>query len=175
MKSQPTRQETNEDQQGPETLQIVRRRQFLLNATAAAAVLSWLGVSSDPSIAANRPATFKDALDQPLGGSAEEIDDRITLKLPEIAENGFSVPFSVSVNHPMTPDNYVKTVHVLASDNPWPRVATFRFTPISGIAKTSSRMRLARTQDVVAVAELSNGKTLLARHTVKVTRGGCGG
>jgi sulfur-oxidizing protein SoxY len=66
-------------------------------------------------------------------------------------------------------------VHVMASGNPSPTVATFHFTPMSGEAKVSSRMRLAKTQDIVAVAELSNGDMLVEKRTVKVTIGGCGG
>src|SRR5690606_30934211 len=102
-------------------------------------------------------------------------EGKLMLKLPEIAENGNTVPFSISVDSPMTEDDYVKAVHVISTGNPQPMVATFHFTPQSGKAAVSSRMRLAKTQDVVSVAELSDGKFAIARKEVKVTIGGCGG
>ena len=80
--------------------------------------------------------------------------------MPEIAENGNTVPFTISVDSPMTDKDYVKAVHVISTGNPQPGVATFRFTPQSGKAAAASRMRLAETQDVIALAELSDGKFL---------------
>jgi len=85
------------------------------------------------------------------------------------------VPFTLAVDSPMTDASHVKAVHVFASGNPQVGVASYNFTPASGKASVSSRMRLARTQDVVVVAELSDGKFLLAKRNVKVTIGGCGG
>ena len=72
-------------------------------------------------------------------------------------------------------EDYVKAIHVFATANPVPTVATFRLTPQSGLATVSSRMRLAETQDVVALAEQSTGRFLMIRKSVKVTIGGCGG
>jgi sulfur-oxidizing protein SoxY len=64
---------------------------------------------------------------------------------------------------------------VIATANPQPRIASFRFTPLSGRAAVASRMRLARTQDVIGLAEMSDGRFLMTRRAVKVTIGGCGG
>ena len=75
----------------------------------------------------------------------------------------------------MTEANYVKALHILAAGNPQPGIASFTFTPASGRAFAASRMRLARTQEVVVVAEMSDGRLLMGRRTVKVTIGGCGG
>ena len=75
----------------------------------------------------------------------------------------------------MTADNYVKAVHLFADGNPTPAVASLYFTPMSGKAEASSRMRMAGTQNVVAVAEMSDGKVFRASQEVKVTIGGCGG
>jgi sulfur-oxidizing protein SoxY len=108
-------------------------------------------------------------------GDARAMEARVTIDMPEIAENGNTVPFAVVVDSPMTEADYVKAVHVIATANPQPGVATFRFTPQSGRAAIASRMRLARTQDVLAIAELRDGKFLLGKRTVKVTIGGCGG
>lgn len=108
-------------------------------------------------------------------GDAKAAEGKLMMDLPEIAENGNTVPFTVSVDSPMTDKDYVKAVHVISTGNPQPGVATFRFTPQSGKAAAASRMRLAKTQDVVAVAELSDGKFLQVKRSVKVTIGGCGG
>ena len=95
--------------------------------------------------------------------------------MPSIAENGLVVPVNLSVESPMTTADYVRTIHLIAPDNPVPLVASFHFTPASGRAATSMRMRLAQTQTIVAIAELSNNEALIAKAEVKVTIGGCGG
>jgi len=99
----------------------------------------------------------------------------VSLELPEIAENGNTVPFGVSVESPMTEKDYVKSVHVFAEKNPNPEVVVFNFTPMSGKASAKSRMRLATTQDVIAIATMSSGALFIGKRTVKVTIGGCGG
>jgi len=110
-----------------------------------------------------------------FAGDAEVGSGRITLTAPEIAENGNSVPISVSVESPMTEDDYVESVAIYAEDNPLPQVVTFNFSPASGEASASTRMRLAKTQNVVAVAKMSNGSVFSDTRNVKVTIGGCGG
>jgi sulfur-oxidizing protein SoxY len=105
--------------------------------------------------------------------SAEE--GRITLDLPEIAENGNTVPLTVEVDSPMTEDDYVKAVHVMTERNPDPEVATFHFTPRSGRATVSTRIRLSESQTVHAVAEMSDGSVYTASRAIDVTIGGCGG
>ncbi len=109
------------------------------------------------------------------GGAAVVEDDIVTLTAPEIAENGNTVPIGISVDSPMTADNYVKRVRILAEGNPRPAVATMYFSPLSGSAEASTRMRLATTQNIIAVAELSDGTYHMAKAEVKVTIGGCGG
>jgi len=99
----------------------------------------------------------------------------LTLTAPEIAENGNSVPVAISVDSPMTEDNYVTSVVLYADGNPNPDVITFHFTPASGAAYASTRMRLAKTQNVVAVAKMSDGSVVSDTRNVKVTIGGCGG
>ena len=75
----------------------------------------------------------------------------------------------------MTADAYVAAVMLLADGNPNPAVATFHFTPLSGSAEAATRIRLARTQNVIAVAKMSDGAVFMDRKEVKVTIGGCGG
>jgi sulfur-oxidizing protein SoxY len=110
-----------------------------------------------------------------LVGDATPIGGRISLDLPDIAENGNTVPYSVRVESPMSDGDYVKAVHLLAPENPHPRISSFFFTPQSAKASISSRMRLAQSQEVVVYAEMSNGAIYTAKRSVKVTIGGCGG
>lgn len=91
----------------------------------------------------------------------------ITLSVPNIAENGFSVPVSVSAPG-------ARAILVVAPANPVPSVVTFRFGPLSGAQQVSTRIRLARTQDLVAVAELADGRFVKASVPVIVVVGGCG-
>ncbi len=100
---------------------------------------------------------------------------KIKLDVPEIAENGLVVPVNVEVESPMTDTDYVKAVHIFADGNPLPGVVTYRFTPACGKASASTRMRLAQTQNIVCVAEMSNGTLYTTKSNVKVTIGGCGG
>ncbi|MEZ5855203.1 MAG: thiosulfate oxidation carrier protein SoxY [Hyphomicrobiaceae bacterium] len=101
--------------------------------------------------------------------------EKIVLEIPEIAENGNTVPYTISVESPMTDSDYIKAVHVLSSANPLPNIASFYFGPAVGRATLASRMRLAKTQDVLILAERSDGQFLMAQRAVKVTIGGCGG
>ncbi len=98
----------------------------------------------------------------------------VKLFTPEIAENGNSVPISVFVASQMSAEDYVASVLIVAEGNPNPQVVTFHFTPLSGEAKVKTRMRLAQTQDVLAVAKLSDGSVHKTSNHVKVTIGGCG-
>jgi sulfur-oxidizing protein SoxY len=81
---------------------------------------------------------------------------------------------ALGVDSPMTAESNVKAIHLLSTANPRAAVATFRFTTLSGKASVTSRMRLAKTQDVVAVAEMSDGTLLMTRRKVDVKVGGCG-
>ena len=155
----------------PTQLQVVNRRDFVLGASSAAAFIGLLGMGASSAVA---EITWQEAMKKAIGG-ATPAEGKISLTLPEIAENGNTVPFSIAIESPMTDKDYVKTVHVFATGNPRPDVGTFMFTPASGKAEMSSRMRLGKTQDVIAVAEMSDGKFYMAKRLVKVTIGGCGG
>ena len=109
-----------------------------------------------------------------LGGRAAR-EGRILLDLPEIAENGNTVPLTVVVESPMTEDDHVVAVHVMTESNPDPHVATFHFSPRSGRATVSTRIRLADSGRVHAVAEMSDGSVWTAARAVEVVIGGCGG
>ena len=100
---------------------------------------------------------------------------KVKLDVPQIAENGLVVPVSVDVESPMTDADFVKAVHIWADGNPQPGIASFYFSPSCGKASAATRMRLAQTQNIVCVAEMSTGALFMAKAEVKVTIGGCGG
>ncbi len=107
------------------------------------------------------------AIDAFTGGAAAA-EGGIDLITPEIAENGNTVPVEVSADG-------ATEIILLAAGNPRPGVATFQFGPLAANATASTRIRLAKTQDVIAVAKMADGSFAKAAKTVKVTIGGCGG
>ncbi|MGJ4925536.1 thiosulfate oxidation carrier protein SoxY [Bradyrhizobium sp. HKCCYLS2038] len=147
---------------------INRRQAFLLGGGFVALTVLPMAANAEPS---NDAAE----LIKKFTGGKEATKGKITLDLPEIAENGNTVPLALSVESPMTAENYVKEVLFVADGNPNAGVATLMFTPMSGKAEASIRIRLAQTQNVIAVAKMSDGSLFTERKTVKVTIGGCGG
>lgn len=146
-------------------------RRKLLGGSLGVATASLFGGISLANASAEEVAELVNI----IAGEAEIVPGTITLVAPEIAENGNSVPISVTVESPMTEDDYVESVALFAEGNPLPEVATFNFTPASGEASASTRMRLAQTQNVLAIAKMSNGSVFSDTRNVKVTIGGCGG
>jgi len=147
------------------------RRTVLFSIGGGVAVAA--GMTVMPALALADEAAVTKAITDMVGATPAE--GGVALDLPEIAENGNTVPLSFEIDAPMGPDLYVKDVMVLADGNPSPDVAVFHFTPMSGKAAGSTRLRLAGTQNVVAVAQLSDGTTMMGKKQVKVTIGGCGG
>ncbi len=134
------------------------RRETLALGFGAAALLSL-------------PMPLRAAVDDAIAaftGGADLGEGGLTLTAPEIAENGNTVP--VEVNAPGA-----VSVMVLATGNPTPKVATFKFGKLAGSQAAATRIRLAGTQDVVAIAEMADGSFVKASSNVKVTIGGCGG
>ncbi len=115
------------------------------------------------------------AIIKEFSGGAEPVMGGISLTTPEIAENGNTVPIGVSVDSAMTEDDNVKSVIILAEGNPRADVIRFNFSLANGVAAAKTRIRLAKTQNVVAVAKMGDGSVRMARNQVKVTIGGCGG
>jgi sulfur-oxidizing protein SoxY len=151
-------------------MNFTRRQALGLTAGAAALSFSGLGVSS---AFADAESTAKQVME--FTGGKKPASGKITLTAPEIAENGNTVPISVSVESAMSGDDLVESVIILAEGNPNPEVATFHFTELSGEASATTRMRLAKTQNVVAVAKMKDGSVFSDTKQVKVTIGGCGG
>ncbi len=101
-------------------------------------------------------------------GGAEMAEGGVTLTAPEIAENGNTVPISVSAPG-------AAEIVIFADGNPNPEVAVFRFGALAGSNEASTRIRMAQTQDLIAIAKMPDGTLHMARKEVKVTIGGCGG
>ncbi len=144
------------------------RRDFMMFAAAGAA-LTLL-----PLAASATPQQVTDEIKK-LYADKKLADGKIKLDLPSIAENGLVVPLAFEVESPMTDKDFVKAVHLYSEGNPVPQVASFFFTPLAPKAAASIRIRLAQSQNIVAVAEMSNGDVFITRKEVKVTIGGCGG
>jgi sulfur-oxidizing protein SoxY len=149
------------------------RRRMLSGAAMGTIALAGTSIWSRTAKATRSEAMA--AIKERTGDKEPKASGKIELDVPEIAENGSTVPMGVSVDSPMTEDDHVKAVHVMATKNPDPEIISFKFTPMSGRASASTRMRLAETQNVIAVAELSDGSTIMTQKEVKVTIGGCGG
>ncbi len=149
--------------------QLSRRATLVLGATGATLTVLRLGgrAQAGAKEAADLIAKF-------TGGKTAE-QGKIAIELPEIAENGNTVPLQVTVDSPMTADNYVSDVMVVSEGNPNPGVVTFHFSPMSGKAEAATRIRLAATQNIVVVAKTSKGEYFTGQKLVKVTIGGCGG
>jgi sulfur-oxidizing protein SoxY len=152
--------------------QNIRRRDVLAVAGTGVVAASTIGLFAGDALA--DPKAVAMAIKKKIGDK-KTMAGNVTLELPQIAENGNTVPIAVEVKSPMTGSDYVKAVHIYSEGNPAPDVATFRFTPDSGRARVSLRMRMIKSQNVVAVAEMSNGKVHMVKNAVKVTIGGCGG
>jgi len=100
-------------------------------------------------------------------------DGQIEIAMPEFSDSGVSVPMSLHIPSPMTPEAHPRVVRVYAARNPRPRIVAFHFTPDCGEARISTRVRLDSFQDVVAVAEMSGGARFQAVRRVNVTYGAC--
>ena len=151
-------------------MKMLSRREALVLGTSAVVCL-WVR-EINPALATTAEADAEIA--KFTGGKAVE-KGKISIDLPEIAENGNTVPLSVVVESPMTADNYISDILVVADGNPRPGVATFHLTPASGRATAATRIRLQSTQNIIVVAKSNDGKFLTDRKQVKVTIGGCGG
>jgi sulfur-oxidizing protein SoxY len=147
-------------------LRRLSRREAL--TAGAGALAAGVGLPADPALALNDHA---DQIKKFTGGRTP-VEGGMKLELPELAENGNTVPLSVSAEVPA--GVHVQEILVLAPANPNARVIRFRFSSIS-VPEASTRVRLAETQNVIAVAKLSDGTFLSASRQIKVTIGGCGG
>lgn len=143
----------------------------------------WLQLASTAALAGGLPIiTLRPAQATPavlnsairnLVGEAELHTGKVKLDIPPLLENGNAVPMTVSVDHPMTPQDYVKSIHVFNEKNPQPNIGNFYLTPQCGRAQVATRIRLADSQKVVAIARLSDGSFWSTSVDVIVTLAAC--
>jgi sulfur-oxidizing protein SoxY len=143
------------------------RRDFL-RTTTGLALVSLVRLDA----AAAKPAEMEAAI-RKVVGSATVGAGRVTLELPPLSENGSTVPMTISVESPMTAADHVRAIHVFTELNPQPDVASFHLGPRAGRAWVSTRIRLAHTQNVTAIAELSDGSFWSGLAAVVVTLAAC--
>jgi len=143
-------------------------RRTLLRTTTGMIVATLLPLRSQAALPEALTQRLADAFgDRPMTASG------VTLTMPALSENGSSVALEVSVDSPMSDDDHVVAVTVLAEKNPLPEIVRFRFTPASGRARASTRVRLADSQTLAAVAETGDGRLLLGTAEVVVTLAAC--
>jgi sulfur-oxidizing protein SoxY len=146
------------------------RRRFLGLAGSAAAVSVVPIVTVRP--AAATPETMAAAI-RNVVGTATVRTGKVKLDVPPLVENGNTVPMTVSVASPMTADDHVKSIHVFNEKNPQPNVGNFYLGPQAGRAQISTRIRLADSQKIIAIARLSDDSFWSVNADVVVTLAAC--
>jgi sulfur-oxidizing protein SoxY len=139
---------------------MTTRRSFLALALVPAAAAA----TTDDALA----AAIRDAV-----GDAPITDGGIILRAPATAENGGQVPITILAESPMTAADHVTAIHVFATANPTPGIASFRLTPLLARAEVQTRIRLAEAQRIIVLAQHSDGRVKRATAEVRVTTGGC--
>ena len=147
------------------------RRRFLTDAAALAGSLG-LGLSLTVTPARATPETMRAAIKKVIGEASLQ-KGKVKLDLPPLVENGNVVSVSVSVDSPMTATDHVKAIHIFNEKNPLPDVLGVRLGPRAGRASFSTRIRLADTQTITAIAEVSDGTFWSASVEVIVTLAAC--
>lgn len=142
-------------------------RRRLLATSGAAAGLALLPPGARATTA------MRDAAVHEITGGAPIRDEGVTLTIPGIAENGLSVYTTVTVDSPMTEADHVRAIHILSEKNPIARLLTFHLGPRAGVAKASTNIRLAASQEVTALVEMSDGTFRRDRKDVVVTIAAC--
>ena len=131
-----------------------------------------LGLWITPSLVLAKKEDADEAI-QKITGGAKIQEGKITLTIPPLVENGNLVVLKVTVDSPMTANDYVKTIHVIAEGNPLPNIFTAYLTPRSGTANITTRVRLADSQQVWAIAQMNNGSFWQGSAETLVTLSAC--
>jgi sulfur-oxidizing protein SoxY len=148
-------------------LTLINRRTLLRQLGAAGLLLAMR-----PCSAWATPEAVEQAIRQRIGERQPQ-PGGMTLTLPKIAETGNSVPLTVTVDSPMTREDHVLRIHVFVPGNPEPVASTYHLGLRAGKAQISTQIRLARTQTVVALAEMSDGSVRSEAASIVVTLGAC--
>ncbi len=147
------------------------RRKVLAAGGSAALAAALLAIA--PRLAWAAPEEAKAAIAKFTGGASTK-NGRVKMELPAITDKGPLVPITISVDSPMTAKDYVKAIHVVAEQNTKPEIASFFLCADCGKAEVSTRIRLKQTQNVVVVAEMSDGSFWAGTGSTKITAGGGG-
>ncbi len=152
---------------------MMTRRDILSVFAAVAAVGLPIGGFMESVLASPRDA--KKRLSELTGGIKPK-KARVAIILPKVTDQGDFVPLRVAVESPMSEEDHVKAIHIVAERNPTPMVASFHLSRAIGKAQVSTRIRLVKTQVVVAVAEMGDGSVYLGKARCKISTGagGCG-
>ena len=151
-------------------LQATRRRFLLETAALAGAVGIAVPLGVKPASAT--PASMRAAI-RKVVGEAPLNKGRVKIDVPPLIENGNAVPLTISCESPMTADDYVKAIHVFSEKNPQPNIVGVQLGPRSGRAAVSTRIRLADSQKVIAIAQMSDGSFWSSEVEVIVTLAAC--
>ncbi len=147
------------------------RRCFLRRSAGTAAAAGFAAAWPAASALAT-PEAMQEAI-RAIVGEAELQQGRIALDIPMLVENGNAVPLTVAVDSPMSASDHVKAIHIVNEENPQPQVISVALGPRAGRARLSTRIKLADSQKVVAVAEMSDGSFWTANTEVFVTLAAC--
>jgi sulfur-oxidizing protein SoxY len=139
-------------------------RRAALGAAIALVALPFAAAAQEEAVAA--------AIREQVGDAPAE-EGGITLRAPAVAENGAQVPLTVVVDSPQTAAQHVTAIHLFATRNPTPGIASWRLTPLLARAEVQTRIRLAEEQRVIALAQMSDGTLRRAAVEIRVTTGGC--
>lgn len=150
--------------------QATRRRFLIDTAALAGAAGIWLPLATGPASAT--PASMRAAI-RKVVGEAPVTKGRLKIDLPPLIENGNAVSLTVAVESPMTVEDHVKAIHVFTEKNPQPNVISVQLGPRAGRATFSSRIRLADSQKVIAIAQMSDGSFWSDEIEVIVTLAAC--
>ncbi len=148
---------------------MTSRRYFLI---AAGSLAGGIGLGSAAGGAHATPDAMREAM-RKVTGQAPVRRGRVKLDLPPLIDNSNSVSLSVTVESPMTPADHVKAIHVFTEKNPLPNVVSVVLGPRAGRASIATRVRIADTQTVTAIAELSDGSFWSGSASVVVTLSAC--
>jgi len=152
---------------------VATRRRFLIGAGGLVLMTTVPEARAQFLAQSEARAAAMQAAIKMIAGDAPTKSGRIKIELPPLVENGNAVPLGIKVDSPMTDADHVKAIHVFTEKNPQPNVAAFQLGPRAGTANIQTRMRLADTQLVVAVAEMSDGTFWRDEVEVVVTMAAC--
>ena len=151
---------------------MTSRREILMLACGAAIAPAGVRAQLPPNIAALRKAALQDAIRAVTGGALVR-PGRVHIDLPPLIDNGNTVPLTVTVESPMTEADHVRAIHVFTEMNPQPYVINAWLGPRAGRGRVTTRMRIADSGEVVAIAQLSDGSFWSSRISVVVTLSAC--